>query len=153
MPTALDDILLNSRQRKFIAAFLLDPAKNGTKAAELAGYKNPSVAAHRLIRNDKIKRAIQEADKASNNALVLSVEQRKQALSEIIQSGEEHNRIKSIDVLNKMDSIYIERQHLSFDNMDNQQLNSESAEIMRIDGWICISPDDPSHARVKEMLE
>ncbi len=42
---------------------------------------------------------------------------------------------------------------MHFDGMDNEKLNEESAAVMRLDGWICISPDDPAHARIKEMLE
>lgn len=153
MPKALDTFSLNARQSKFVAALLLDPNRNGTKAAELAGYPNPAVTAHRLIRNSKIKAAIRAADKEATHALILSVEQRKEALSKIIESGEEHNKIKAIDVLNKMEPVYINRHEMHFDGMDNAKLNEESAEIMRQDGWICISPDDPAHTRIKEMLE
>jgi len=48
---------LSYRQQAFVD-FLLANKSNATKAAEAAGYANPSLAGHRLIRNDKIRAEI-----------------------------------------------------------------------------------------------
>ena len=49
---------LTEQQQRFLDAYLVDP--NGVKAALAAGYATASagVAAHRLLRNDKIQRAL-----------------------------------------------------------------------------------------------
>ena len=50
--------MLPLRPRRFVMYYLGKAAGNGTLAATLAGYRNPAVAAHRLIRNDKVIDAI-----------------------------------------------------------------------------------------------
>lgn len=152
MPQALETTL-TPKQRKFLSAYLADPERKGTKAAELAGYGSPHVAASRLLKHAKIIAAVREASAQSDNAIILSVEQRKTELSKIAQHGEDNNRIKAVDVLNKMESVYIERQHVTFDGMDNAKLNEESAQVMALDGWICFPPDHPRAKEARELLE
>lgn len=48
---------LNDRQRAFVDFYLAN-GNNATKAAEAAGYTAPSLAGHRLRRNDKIRAEI-----------------------------------------------------------------------------------------------
>lgn len=40
----------------------------------------------------------------------------------------------------------------TFEGMSNEQLNVESAVIMRQDGWICIPPDHPNNERARRLL-
>jgi len=49
---------VTNRQRIFIEEYI--KCWNGAEAARRAGYKNPDVAAFRLIRNDKISQIIEE---------------------------------------------------------------------------------------------
>jgi hypothetical protein len=49
---------LSGRQKLFVEAYLGDAHAVPTKAARMAGYRNPSVAGHRLIRIDKVLAAI-----------------------------------------------------------------------------------------------
>jgi len=58
--------MLSVRQQQFVTYFLGKAQGNGTLAATMAGYGNPSVAASRLIRNDKVSRRIAaKLDKAA----------------------------------------------------------------------------------------
>jgi phage terminase small subunit len=152
MPTALDTTL-TIKQRKFIAAYLGEADRNEKKAAEIAGYKMARRVAARLLQSAAIQECIAKADEKVDQRLIMSVEERKATLTKIAKNGEDKNAIKAIDVLNKMEPVYVQRVDMQFEGMDNAKLNEESAEAMRSDGWICISPDDPSHARHKELLE
>ena len=144
---------LTIKERKFVAAYLGDAKRNGCKAAEIAGYKYPDVQASRVLARVRIQQCIEKADERVDQRLIMSVEERKATLTSIAKNGEDRDKIKSVDTLNRMDSLYIERQQVSFDGLDDAALNTETAEVLKHHGWICISPDDPSHARVKEMLE
>ena len=144
---------LTAKQQKFISAYLADPDRKGTKAAELAGYGAPHVAATRLLRHAKVIAAIREATARADNAVILNVEQRKQKLSEIVEKGDDHNKIKAIDVLNKMEPVYINRTEMSFEGMDSAKLNAESAEIMKLEGWVCFPPNHPRVQEARELLE
>lgn len=60
---------LTTRERLFVTYYLGKAEGNGTLAATMAGYGNPAVAASRLIRRDKIRRAIDaKLDKAAMDA-------------------------------------------------------------------------------------
>lgn len=60
---------LTTRERLFVVYYLGKANGNGTLAAAKAGYGNPAVAASRLIRRDKIRRAIDaKLDKAAMEA-------------------------------------------------------------------------------------
>ena len=151
MPTALDT--LTPKQRKFVTAFLGEADRNASRAAKIAGYACAVAVSNRLLRNASIINAIRETDKKADNALILTVEQRKQKLSEIVSTGEDRDKIKAIDVLNKMEPVYINRHEMHFDGMDNEQLNTESAKVMQLDGWVCFPPDHPRVQEARELME
>ena len=52
---------LNEMQRAFVRELLADPAWNGTAAAKRAGYKSASAAAGKLMKDPRVKRAIEGA--------------------------------------------------------------------------------------------
>jgi hypothetical protein len=52
---------LTDKQRVFIAEYLCQDEMNGTKAARAAGYRNPSVAAVRLLKHPLVCKAIGKA--------------------------------------------------------------------------------------------
>jgi hypothetical protein len=49
---------LNFRQQIFISSYLGPARGNATEAARMAGYANPGLAGFRMIKNDKIRAAI-----------------------------------------------------------------------------------------------
>lgn len=54
----LDRHDLSDRYRAFVLAYIV--SKNATKAAEEAGYKHPSLQGHRLLRNEKVRAAVDQ---------------------------------------------------------------------------------------------
>jgi phage terminase small subunit len=69
---------LKEIERLFVSAYVADPKRNGTKAAIAAGYAcgengaSAAVAAHRLLRKDKIIKAVQALERwaASEDCLL-----------------------------------------------------------------------------------
>ena len=59
---------LTYRQRLFVDAYLGKAGGNATKAAISAGYSDPAVAGHRLLRNAKIRAAVDGQLKAAMSA-------------------------------------------------------------------------------------
>ncbi|SFE94614.1 Terminase small subunit [Sulfitobacter brevis] len=54
----LDKHCLIDRYRLFVLAYI--ETHNGTEAARRAGYKQPEVQAARMLKNDKVRAAIEE---------------------------------------------------------------------------------------------
>lgn len=55
------DVVLSERENAFVKAHKGD----ATKAAVAAGYKNPSVAGHRLMKRPRVKEALEERNTAA----------------------------------------------------------------------------------------
>jgi hypothetical protein len=51
---------LNPKQAVFVAAYIGEAKHNATEAARIAGYKQPGMHGHRLMKNDEIQTAIAE---------------------------------------------------------------------------------------------
>ena len=100
---------LTARQKAFIEAY----QGNATEAALKAGYseKTAGKIGHQLLEKTRISQAIQEREEKRRNELIMSREERMIALSAIGRNAEEltKERIKAIDVLNKMSGDYLER--------------------------------------------
>ena len=73
-------------------------------------YNSAGANASRLLKNDKFKRAYEAELRRINEISILNAEQRQKILSEIaINSKSNTEKIKSVDVLNKMTGQYIEQ--------------------------------------------
>ena len=100
---------LTARQKAFIEAY----QGNATEATLKAGYseKTAGKIGHQLLEKTRISQAIQEREEKRRNELIMSREERMIALSAIGRNAEEltKERIKAIDVLNKMSGDYLER--------------------------------------------
>jgi phage terminase small subunit len=155
MPPVHDTTPLTEKQKKFVAAYVGEAQRNGSKAAKIAGYKNPRQSASYLLTKPNIDAELQRLRQKTEDKTTLTRIKTLQLLQEIATDPKQSasDRIKALDVRNKMNAEYVQRIQMNFDGMDNHKLNEESADVMRADGWICISPDDPSHARHKELLE
>ena len=151
MPKALKP--LTPKQQRFLDAYLGEAQLNGSKAATIAGYAAPEVTASQLLRNPKVARELERirADRAKKD--VASRTYKRERLRQIMEGEDDKLAMMAMEIDNKMQQEYVQRIQMNFDGMDDNKLNEESAEIMRSSGWICISPDDPAHARVKGMLE
>lgn len=129
---------LTEREIKFVDAYTGVAAGNGARAAEMAGYssKGAKVQAVRLLRRDNVREAVAnrieqikalEAEKANSLAKVeqavstaeafvergkiADAVERREILSVVLRSAAEEtvDRIRSVDVLNKMDGVYIQK--------------------------------------------
>ena len=97
------------RQAAFIAAY----AGNATEAAIKAGYspKTAGKIGSQLLEKTRISEAIREREEKRKNALIMSREERMMTLTQIARNEAEQTkeRIKAVDVLNKMGGDYLER--------------------------------------------
>lgn len=101
---------LNEQQEKFCLEFR---RHNGNKkeAAIAAGYskKSASALASQLLKLPKVQKRIQELAKDAERKTIISIIERQQVLSEIARdpNKEDRDRIRAIDILNKMDGNYL----------------------------------------------
>ena len=81
-------------------------------------------------RPDIIKR-VSELREAGTSAVVLSIAQRKEWLTDLIMNQEEStmNRLKAVDILNKMDSAYVE--NVNVNGTINNPLSGMTTEELR----------------------
>jgi len=105
--------MLTAREQAFVLAFVGEAAGNQAKAAELAGYAKGSakVTACRLMQKANVKAAI--ANRAANltRQSIADAAERREILTAIARSKDSEHRdvAKAIDVLNKMDGLYIQK--------------------------------------------
>lgn len=120
---------LSVNQQKFIDNL----AKTGNQTRSyMDAYNNDNEntsagAASVLIRKPKINAAFQEKLKELEKLTVLTVEQRRLKLSEeAINGAKASDRIKAVDVLNKMEGIYIDK--IEADTTVNIDIAGEAKE-------------------------
>lgn len=109
------------------------------KAAYLAAYprseawKDQTVynKSSALARRPEVVERVQELQKESTSAAIMSIAQRKEWLTVLILNGDEatQNRLKAVDILNKMDSAYVE--NVNVNGNINNPLSGMSTEELR----------------------
>lgn len=107
---------LTLKQRRFVEKLAL--ASSGTDAAmqtyDIHGKNVYNIAAEIASQNLKkpaVAAAIAEINDASKYATIMSLVKRKERLSKLAESEPEHpDPIRAIDLLNKMEQIYGERE-------------------------------------------
>lgn len=118
---------LTEKQRRFIQAYMGKAQGNATEAARIAGYKKPMQQGSRLLTFVEVKKEIEARQVSSERRAILTREDRQELLSEIATTGGKDlgSRIKAMDVLNKMDGIYVQRHeikaHLTMTPQDTEQ--------------------------------
>jgi phage terminase small subunit len=135
--------MLTTREQRFALAYIGEAAGNGQKAAEIAGYAKGSakVTASRLLKKPHIKDAIANfaakaanpADSEANRAKIADAAERRQILTKIARAGRNKKfampAIKALDVLNKMDGIYVQKHKHQFDGPVQVTLGEADARI------------------------
>ena len=106
---------LNSRQKSFCEYYVA--SGNATESAIKAGYseKYTNKNVSKIRQNTAVQEYIKELqEKAKTNRIMTAVE-RREFLTEVIKNGNEkvQDRLKALDILNKMDGEYIEKMQLS----------------------------------------
>ena len=108
---------LTARQRAFVDAY----SGNATQAAIVAGYSTRTARAigrENLTKPDIVK-AIQEREEARRNVLIMNREERMALLTMIARNANEgtKERIRAVDVLNKMSGEYLEHMEVKQDSV------------------------------------
>lgn len=109
---------LTVKQEAFCVAY--SKHGNASRAFREAGYiaKNDETArasASRLLTYANVIARLGELREQSSRPSIMDAEERRETLSEIARDADaaKNERIKAIDVLNKMDAIYIKRQEIT----------------------------------------
>ena len=101
---------LNSKQKKFCLEF----RKNGgcvAEAAKAAGYseKSASSLGSQLLKNPKVLEYIEQLRLDAQRKTIMGIIERQEKLTKIARDEKEKtfDRLAAIDMLNKMDGVYI----------------------------------------------
>lgn len=103
------------RQEKFCIEFVR--CGNATEAYKAAGYKvknekTAGVNASRLLGNASVQEKIAELREKAMDEKILDAKQRRILLSEIAKAKGQ-DAVRALDVLNKMDGVYVTKTELS----------------------------------------
>ena len=106
---------LNARQKSFCEFYVA--SGNATESAIKAGYSEKTARSigQRLLTNVDIKKYIKELQEKAKESRILTAREKREWLSEVIKNGNEklQDRLKALDILNKMDGDYVEKVQLS----------------------------------------
>ena len=106
---------LNARQKSFCEFYVA--SGNATESAIKAGYSEKTARSigQRLLTNVDIKKHIKEFQEKAKTSRIMTAIERREFLTEVIKNGNEkvQDRLKALDILNKMDGEYIEKMQLS----------------------------------------
>lgn len=93
---------------------------NGTEAYKKAGYKVKSdnaaaVGAAKLLRKAKIQQRIAELRREMDSHKIMDAAERRELLTQFARDEEtgKADRLKAMDLLNKMDGVYINKTQIS----------------------------------------
>lgn len=110
---------LSEKEERFCLE-LVKNAGNATQAYKDAGYvvKNDNVAAVKgaeKLRKAKVQQRLAELRAPEKKKTVMSIEERRERLTRIADDEDSSNLdvMKAIDLLNKMDSLYLQRQEIT----------------------------------------
>lgn len=106
---------LNARQKSFCEFYVA--SGNATESAIKAGYSETysKTRTNVLLQNVEICRYIKELQEKAKTSRIMTAIERREFLTEVIKNGNEkiQDRLKALDILNKMDGEYIEKMQLS----------------------------------------
>ena len=108
---------MERKQAKFCLEFLR--TGNATESYKAAGYTPRSdavaaAAASKLLRNDKVKEYMKELREDMDGEIIADAFERRVKLTAILRNPDNSTSdiIKAVDVLNKMDGLYINKNEL-----------------------------------------
>jgi phage terminase small subunit len=106
---------LTPKQERFCLAY--SATGNATRAYQEAYGEEDEKAAGangaRLIGNDRVSQRIEELRKETASPKILSIKERKEILTRIAQEGKACDSTRAIDLLNKMDNLYVQKQEIA----------------------------------------
>ena len=106
---------LNARQKSFCEFYVA--SGNATESAIKAGYKekNARFIGSENLTKTNIKNYIKELQEKAKTSRIMTATERREFLTEVIKNGNEklQDRLKALDILNRMDGDYVEKVQLS----------------------------------------
>ena len=111
----MDKKKLTTKQQRFVDFY----DGNATEACRKAGYKGNentlNQMANKLVRNGKIKTAIEKREKLSNKRIIMDRESRQELWTMIALDKEERTetRLRASELLGKSEGDFIDRHELS----------------------------------------
>ena len=125
---------LNARQKAFCEFYVA--CGNATEAAKKAGYSerytNKNV--NKLRQNTAIIEYIEELQKKAQSSRIMSAVERKEWLTKVLNddNAKLNDKLKALDILNKMDGEYTERVQLSGEVGSNPFSSLSVEELKRL---------------------
>lgn len=123
---------LNVRQKAFCEYYVA--SGNATESAVKAGYSENYARdrIHVLMKNVGICRYIEELQKKAQSSRIMSAVERKEWLTKVLNDDEAklNDKLKALDILNKMDGEYTEKVQLSGE-VKNNPFSSLTVEELR----------------------
>jgi hypothetical protein len=108
--------LQNARHEKFAQGIASGLSQRKAYRAAFPNSKKwkdetVDVKASELKKNDKVLVRLEELAQQTTSKAVMTITQRKEWLSELIESATEEtkDKLKAVDILNKMDGAYVEK--------------------------------------------
>ena len=125
---------MNNQQKVFCREYVKN-GNNGTKAYMIA-YPDSSEdsarrQASRLLTNVDIQKYIEQLQSKTEDKAIMSIQERMQWLTNLINSKREKsvsNKLKALEILNKMDGVYTQNVSIKGDMNLNNPLRELSTE-------------------------
>lgn len=122
---------MTEKQQRFCDEYLIDC--NATRAAIAAGYSKQTAYSQgqRLLKNVEIKNYIVHQQEERSKQSLLTFEERQRILAEIAKDSNNNksDRIKALDVYNKMTGAYVERVQMSATVTEQTKLDKIIADL------------------------
>lgn len=122
---------MTGKQQRFCDEYLIDC--NATRAAIAAGYSKQTAYSQgqRLLKNVEIKNYIAHQQEERSRQSLLTFEERQRILAEIAKdpNSNKSDRIKALDVYNKMTGAYVERVQMSATVTEQTKLDKIIADL------------------------
>lgn len=125
---------MNNQQKVFCREYVKN-GQNGTKAYMIA-YPDSSEEsarrqASRLLTNVDIQKYIQQLQSKTEDKAIMSIQDRMKWLTDLVNSKKEKsisNKLKALEILNKMDGVYTQNVAIKGDMILNNPLRELSTE-------------------------
>ncbi len=141
------------KQQRFVDAY----EGNATEAARIAGYKHPNKQGPKLLVKVGICEAIEKRHNPARQARLMDIQERQECLAEIakdapilcVECGKKielatknGDRIKAVDVLNKMDALYVQKHEVTtYKNMSEDEMEQEVIKRLEDRGYTVTKND------------
>lgn len=125
---------LNARQKAFCEFYVV--CGNATEAAKKAGYSETysKNRIHELLKNVGICGYVEELQKKAQSSRIMSAVERKEWLTKVLNDdgAKLNDKLKALDILNKMDGEYTEKVQLSGELNTNPFRNLTTEELRKL---------------------